>query len=221
MSSPPCELRAWYNRAIFRWLQQACFPTSFDKILAIPGWSAESQLRYLMSCVSSLPDHSHIVEIGVWQGRSAIAMAEACRGTGKRVFAIDPWQDYTQEGVQVSRYVNGWGVNSFEAVFTTFQRNIQRFRLEPWIVTCRSTSRAAAETWSHGPVGMVYIDGNHDEEAVRTDLEAWVPLVGKGGIVCGDDWSWESVHRAVKGFLSNHTGFHLALPCANLWLFRV
>jgi len=41
-------------------------------------------------CPRSLDDREIIVEVGVWFGRSAIAMADACRGTNKKVFAIDP-----------------------------------------------------------------------------------------------------------------------------------
>src|SRR4249920_3462356 len=59
------------------------------QFMSIPGWTTSGQLRHLRRLVTSLPDGSLIAEIGVWQGRSAIAMADACRGTSKKVFAVD------------------------------------------------------------------------------------------------------------------------------------
>jgi len=62
--------------------------------MTVGGWTKRGQLRWMMRQVHSLPDHSVIAEVGVWQGRSALAMGEACRGTNKCVYAIDPWHEY-------------------------------------------------------------------------------------------------------------------------------
>lgn len=50
----------------------------------------------------------------------------------------------------------------------------------------------------HSP-GFVYIDGNHDLEAITEDLAAWWPLVRPGGILAGHDYTTEcdGVRRAV------------------------
>ena len=192
-----------------RRLRRRVLPTRFDKILAIPGWTFEPALRFLMASIQALPDHSSVVEIGVWQGRSALAMAEACRGTDKKVFAIDPWQEYKQAGVDVSSRLKEWDVNSFADVYDAFRSNCRKFDLERWVMPIRSPSVDAAKNWSHGPVAMVFIDGNHDYDAVTADLSAWVPLLQRGRLVCGDDWNWETVRTAVTDFVSHRTGCHL------------
>src|SRR5438874_1089411 len=102
--------RAIISMRLYRYLRRSCFPSRLDKVLAIPGWTSEQQLRYLMMMVQRLPVQSCIVEVGVWQGRSALALAEACRGTDKRVFAIDPWQNYNQGSVEISTRLKEWGV---------------------------------------------------------------------------------------------------------------
>jgi predicted O-methyltransferase YrrM len=211
--------RATISVRLYRYLRRSCFPSRLDKVLAVPGWTSEQQLRYLMTMAQQLPDQSYIAEIGVWQGRSALALADACRGTDKRVFAIDPWQDYNQGSVDISTRLKEWGVTSFEDVHNAFRHYRRKLKLEPWVVEIRSTSLDAARHWLHGPVGMVFIDGNHDYGSVTADLDAWFPLLRKGGLICGDDWNWESVRAAVTDFVSAHLQCHLEIPCNNTWAF--
>ena len=206
---------------LLRGMKRRCLPTRLDRIQAVHGWTREVQLRYLMRLVRALPDGAVIVELGVWQGRSVFAMAEACRRTSKRVFAIDPWVDYDEGGGPVSGYLAQYGVRSFEEVYQAFVAHSRRLGLERWIVTVRAPAADAARTWRHGPVSLVFIDASHHYDAVTSDLEAWVPLVRPGGVVCGDDWEWDSVRRAVQDFVTKYPGRVIDLPCANTWAFVV
>lgn len=208
--------RVW---SLARRFRRRLFLSEFEKILAVNGWTLEAQLGYLMENIRRLPENSSIVEIGVWSGRSALAMAVACRGSNKRVFAVDPWRDYNQANIMVSDRLSEWGFNSFEEVYETFLLNCRRFELEPWIVPIRSTSIEVAGVWSHGPVSMVFIDANHDYDAVINDVNAWLPLIKPGGLICGDDWNWETVRAAITDFTSRHPDVRLELPCDNTWAF--
>ncbi len=202
------------------WARRRFFPTRLDRIRTIDGWLFDSQMEFLTRCVRKLPQESRIVGIGVWKGKSTLTMAEACRGTHKKVYAVDPWVDYEQGGSNVGQRLGEWGVNSFEEVYDSCRKNCQDLQLETWIKVRRSTSREAAKSWSEGPVAMVFVDGGHDYEAGMDDLQSWVPLMRPRGIVCGDDWNWESVSGAVKDFV-NRAEYWLEFPCENTWLFRV
>ena len=46
---------------------------------------------------------------------------------------------------------------------------------------------------------MVYIDGNHDYEYVKSDIDLWYPKIINGGVLSGHDYS------------SNHPGTKLAI----------
>jgi len=197
--------------------RRRCFPTRLDKFQTIHGWTLESQLRYLMSIVRVLPDRSTTVEVGVWQGRSALAMGEACRGTRKLVYAIDPWQEYVQGGVAISSRLKEWGVSSFEDIYQAFLRNRQAFNLEPWVIPIRARSLEAAAAWAHGSPAFVFIDGHHDYDMVTADLTVWYDLMPSGGIIAGDDWNWESVRSAVEDFVARQPTLSLSLPCENTW----
>ena len=44
---------------------------------------------------------------------------------------------------------------------------------------------------------LIYIDGAHDTFSVTNDILSWYPHLEEGGIMCGDDWWWDSVRVAV------------------------
>jgi hypothetical protein len=208
------------------WLRRQIAPTRQDRLAQIPGWTHPVQLEFLTNAVRALPDGSRIVEVGVWQGRSALTMADACRGTTKRVYAVDPWADYIQDDAVEERFrgesrshLRECGVGSFEEVYRNFLRFRARLGLEAWCIPVRAASAEAAGNWVAGPVSLLFIDGNHDRTAVTADLEVWARHLTSASLVCGDDWIWPSVREAVTAYAAAH-GHQVVLPCANTWSFR-
>jgi len=192
----------------------------FKRIKNIAGWTQPEQLKFLMRQIESLPDRSVIVEIGVWRGRSTFAMAEACRRSNKRVYAIDPWEEYETQNGPLSTRLAEFGVDSIEAAHQEFMDNRRKLGLERWIEVIRMRSVDAARQWQDRLCDLVFIDGNHYYDPVMGDLRAWSRHMRPGGLMCGDDWETESVQRAVKDFVSNRPGSILELPCGNTWAFR-
>ncbi len=47
--------------------------------------------------------------------------------------------------------------------------------------------------WSGG-LDFVYLDADHSYTAVQNDIEAWLPLVRPGGIICGHDFVSDGYH---------------------------
>lgn len=59
-------------------------------------------------------------------------------------------------------------------------------------------------SWNSGSPSLVFVDAGHSYEAVRTDI-AWAVQVS-ASVVCGDDYSWPGVERAVnEAFGGRHT----------------
>jgi len=60
----------------------------------------------------------------------------------------------------------------------------------------RESSHSAHNRFDDGSLDFVFIDGDHTFEAVRGDIQLWLPKLRAGGLLIGDDWSWDSVQRA-------------------------
>ncbi len=65
----------------------------------------------------------------------------------------------------------------------------------------------AAKAFTGSQFDIVYIDADHTYEGVKADLEAWFPLVKKGGVFGGDDYentTCPGVKKAVDEFAARH-----------------
>ena len=66
----------------------------------------------------------------------------------------------------------------------------------------RKPSAIAASRFVEGYFDLIYIDGDHTYSGVMTDLHAWYDKVRRGGILCGDDFTWKGVRDAVMDFMT-------------------
>lgn len=46
----------------------------------------------------------------------------------------------------------------------------------------------------NGGLDFVYLDADHSYTAVQNDIEAWLPLIRPGGIICGHDFVSDGYH---------------------------
>jgi predicted O-methyltransferase YrrM len=83
-------------------------------------------------------------------------------------------------------------------------------RLQSYNATIiKKYSVEAAKNIPDGSLDFVYIDGAHDYDNVKADIEAWTPKVRIGGIVSGDDFydfpsGKGGVMRAATEYTSHH-----------------
>ena len=63
----------------------------------------------------------------------------------------------------------------------------------------RKLSENATEHIEDGSLDFMYIDGNHQYEFVKKDIELYYPKVKKGGIIGGDDYT-SSPETETEGF---------------------
>ena len=143
---------------------------------------------------------ARVVEVGTWLGKTAITMADA----GAEVTCVDVWRDFDSDADIMSSLYRANG----ERVYNTFLSNIGT-RKGRSIFPLRMTSVEAALEIKE-PVDMVFIDANHEYEAVKADIQTWLPKVRDGGILCGHDYdeAFSGVIDAVKELLGgvNVTG---------------
>jgi predicted O-methyltransferase YrrM len=116
-------------------------------------------------------DAAVVVEIGVYEGASAAALARAMR-PGQELHLIDPF------GEAPDALPAGWA-----ATERATRRVVARAAAAdgPRITWHVAFSQAVGRGWSGPPADVVFVDGDHSEEGVRADWEAWSPHVRPGG----------------------------------------
>jgi SAM-dependent methyltransferase len=55
-----------------------------------------------------------------------------------------------------------------------------------------------AGDWEHGLVDLVYVDGDHSESGVKSDVRAWGPHVKPGGLMVFDDYQTPNYHGSTR-----------------------
>lgn len=119
------------------------------------------------------------VELGTFQGASAIPVARAIARWCGVLTCIDTWsEDVFQAGP-----TSPWAL-------VTCARNVSAAGLSN-VRYMPSTTVEAAELWRE-PIDYLYVDADHSHDAVLADLMAWLPHVKKGGLILGDDYGNKS-----------------------------
>ena len=160
----------------------------------IDGWLTDREGELLFRLADLCPPGAAIVEIGSWKGKSTVWLASGVRDPGTTmVFAIDPHEQSLEDR-------NARTLEDLKA-------NLTRAEVSGRVVPIVATSHAAAAAFEQKP-GLVFVDGSHLEEAVRTDLEDWLPKLVDGGVVALHDvvnHRWAGPRRALRRALWRST----------------
>jgi predicted O-methyltransferase YrrM len=130
-------------------------------------WSVDGYLyphegAFLHRLAMSAPGHGRVVEIGSFLGRSTLCLASGVRRRGEgQVLAIDP-----------QKYGAG----------ESLAANLRRFGLDRFVEVCAETSVAVARRFAER-ARIVFVDGDHSDDAVRADVAAWTPHLEPGGFL--------------------------------------
>lgn len=146
----------------------------------LSGLIDDDQGEILRSLAAAVPVHRAIVEVGSFRGKSTAFLADGSRlGHGAPVFAVDPWD---LDG-------NPYGKHGFSApeVRESFEQQLRACRLWSRVTPVRAFSVDAAVAYQGPQIGLLYIDGDHEEDAVRADVEAWSPHLAEDHTIVFDD----------------------------------
>jgi hypothetical protein len=121
-------------------------------------------------------------EIGTWVGRYANRLLSVWSGT--RLHCIDPWIHFDLDAGYVDI------CNQSQEQMDRWY-NEARQRLAKYGDRCafhRMMSEEAVLKFADGQLDFVYIDAQHQYEAVRDDILRWAPKVKVGGYLAGHDY---------------------------------
>lgn len=156
------------------------------------------------------------LEIGSWEGSSAVAWAEACAADegAWAIVCVDTWLGSPEmrrnlDGQQWSRQ-RLFLEDGYPSVFRTFVSNVRRSHFAEHIYPMpMDSSHAQKLLYKLGlRFDLVYIDGGHDFESVYGDLHRALKLLdaeNANALICGDDYheSWAEVQYGANVFARN------------------
>lgn len=132
-----------------------------------------------------------VLEIGAYAGGSVIQWGLALkrhRIADAKVFAVDPWQSYVN--LARNRRLRYRMMNRALAdgkIRRLFEYNVKAAGVANLCVAIEGRSADAVAGFAEGTLDLVYIDGDHHVDSVRSDLRLALPLLKNGGFLCGDD----------------------------------
>ena len=175
---------------------------NIEHALPIPGWMGPEELEWLAQ--SAFVSH-RIAEVGAWQGRSTVAMADNTLGI---VFAVDTWKGSPEHEGELRQHGPEWLIEQF-------LHNIAGRKVCP----VQMISVEAAELFSSqgGLFDFIFLDASHDYDSVKADIAAWYPLLKHGGIFAGHDYTehWPGVTQAVREAFPDR---HVIAPNTAIWM---
>src|SRR6266446_5665338 len=139
------------------------------------------------------------VDIGVFAGRSTIAMGFAARQlVDSIVYGIDPWKiDSAVEGDTVEENAKWWKERSnLEQMHWQAMQVIWSHRLDPWVTIIRNGSQYVHQLFPI--IDFLNIDGCHTEIASCRDVELYLPSLRSGSYLMFDDSDWGSTQKALS-----------------------
>ena len=146
--------------------------------------------------VEGAKDGAVFVEVGSWKGASASFMGVEIANSGKQIdfWCVDTWAG-SPELLSDPDVVSG----KLQDVFL-----MNTMPVKEYIHALKEESVKASSIFKDEVCDFVYIDADHSYEAVKADIEAWLPKVKVGGVLAGDDRTAEGVAQALDELLPEH-----------------
>ena len=172
--------------------------------LRIPTHLTEAEKIVLFQTALCLPNRCNALEVGSYLGASAYVIGEAIRGLGGTLHCVDTWQNQAMDEPERDTW------NQFTS---------NTCGLAATLVPHRGLSVEVSRELSVA-LDFLFLDGDHSEEAVESDLSAWLPKVKPGGVVAMHDIGWaEGVRKGIERHLKGRTSWETELP--NLFVCRL
>lgn len=135
-------------------------------------------LNVYKTIVNNSRPNGIIVELGAWKGRSSAFLVVEAKNKSKdiHVHIVDTW-DGSEEHTD----------NMKDGLYEKFISNMSP--LNGLYTAHRMTTNEASGLFQDSSLDGVFIDADHSYEAVRQDIQSWLPKVRSGGILAGHDYT--------------------------------
>lgn len=160
-----------------------------------------------------------VAEIGTFKGYTAKHFIRSAPNV--HVVCVDPW--FIAED-DLAGIAYAFMDDVYEAFKENCKQEIERKQIEPVRGLSVKVAGVVSKSNYAGQFDLVYIDASHECESVKADIEAWLPHVREGGIICGHDFDsyttggelmYPGVRQAVEEIFGDD--FERPRPGSSIW----
>ncbi len=171
----------------------------------IQGWFNYQQLY--TDVVKTLPNNSHIVEVGAWKGCSSAYLATEIYNSGKNIKldVVDLWTGEEEDPTAFTTDSEFMAYN--KNIYPLFMKNLSPIFDKINMSAIQMSSTKAAQLYEDNSLDFVFIDANHNYKEVKNDILSWLPKLKSGGTFAGHDYnpnSFPGVIQAVNEIFPNN-----------------
>ena len=191
----------------------------------IEGWLTKKEGELLFDLAREVSSDGKIVEIGSWMGKSTIWLGKgSLRGHKAMVCSVD-----THTGNKELYDLYKGRENDFDFfkdgkiwTYDIFLSNIKKAKIKsvvrPLVMTSEEATNVMKESLSL--VSLLFIDGDHEYEAVLKDYNLWSPLIQERGIITFHDVSRRSVREVINEKIRDNEKWEILMRIDNLFVAR-
>ena len=164
----------------------------------IEGWfNMEDQYLELLE---NTPEGGIFVELGAYKGKSTSFIVTEMINKGRNIkfTTVDTFEG--DSGSKDKTEVEAYKQVNVSKMEDEFDKNTEHLSEHFEVIVAYSFE--AAKYFDSNSVDTIFIDAGHSYEAVKADIEAWLPKMKDGSIMAGHDYSgWPGVGKAVRELL--------------------
>jgi len=171
----------------------------------VQGWSRDDSI--FLNLFTELKP-SVVVEIGSWKGYTAIKMAEAVKELklNCKIYCIDTWLGAAEFHTNLAdtKTRNLLMKNGYPQIYYQFLSNIVHRGFQNVVIPIPNSSLIGSRILRYHKIypDFVYIDGSHEYEDVKLDINNFYNLAKKNSYILVDDYesSFVGVKKAIDEF---------------------
>jgi len=176
---------------------------------SVYGWFDTQSEQVCAEMVMKYPNGSLFVEIGAFMGKSTCYIAQEIKRKNKEIeFHVIDHFCGSPEHEQMLKGKN---------LFDIFINNMEAAEVLDSIEVIRKDANDVIENYEDNSIDFLYLDADHSYEAVKNDIQKWLPKVR--GTLVGDDYV--NVHPGVIKAVNEILGQENIRIHGRTWIYEV
>ena len=155
-------------------------------------WYSADQCNNLIKLVISVNEiKGSVIEIGCWEGKSTICIANACYPDN--LICNDTWLgNVAESNITGIKHITEVILEN-RNVYNIFMNNMNNNTRKNYTVVKKDCIEWL-KTFNE-PIKFIHIDASHEYDSVFETIKLVLPNMVKGGIICGDDFLSANIDR--------------------------